>query len=309
MASPTRHILIVGPGALGTLMAVRLGAAGHEVHVLDHRPDRATRLCREGLRLQTDAGPLHVACRATTSAAELPETDLAIVCVKCPALEAAGRQLAAMRRAAAILTIQNGLGVVEALRDGLGSAAANHGLVAAVTYQAANRGPDGVVRHVANLPTVLDGSPPVRRRAEAAAAILESAGLPATVADDLRPAIWRKLAVNVAINPLTALAHVRNGELAESEELRGQMLSLAREAAAVARAEGLTLSDEEAESAALAAARATSENISSMRQDVEAGRPTEIEFLGGALLRLAARHGLQLPTIADVTARIRALGT
>jgi 2-dehydropantoate 2-reductase len=127
------------------------------------------------------------------------------------------------------------------------------------------------------------------------------------VEDELLPADWRKVAVNVAINPLTALAGVRNGQLAEQEHLREQMLALAREAAAVARAEGVALSDREAESAALDAARATADNVSSMWQDVLAGRPTEIEFLGGALLALAARHGLRLPAVADVTSRLRTL--
>ncbi|NLX60694.1 MAG: 2-dehydropantoate 2-reductase [Phycisphaerae bacterium] len=307
MAHSPHRIVIVGPGAIGTLLAVRLHAAGHEVHVLDHSPDRAARLNRDGLLLETETRRLRARCRATTRAADLPAADLAVVCVKCPALADAGRQLADLPHPTTLLTLQNGLGVLDALRQGLGAAAARHRLVASVTYQAANRGPDGIVRHVANLPTLLDGSPPLRPHAEAAATLLGSAGLPATVEDDLRPALWRKLAVNVAINPLTALEEVRNGQLAERDDLRRQMLALAREAAAVARAEGVALSDQQAEAAALDAARATADNVSSMWQDVRAGRATEIEFLGTALLRLAAHHGLPLPATADVTARVRAL--
>jgi 2-dehydropantoate 2-reductase len=307
MAQSPHRIVIVGPGAIGTVLAVRLSSAGHEVHVLDHSADRAARLNRDGLLLETETGRLRAPCRATTRAADLPAADLAVVCVKCPALADAGRRLAELAPPTTLLTIQNGLGVLDALREGLGPAAARHRLVASVTYQAANRGPDGVVRHVANLPTLLDGSPPLRPHAEAAATLLGSAGLPASVEDDLRPALWRKVAVNAAINPLTALAAVRNGQLADRDDLRRQMFALAREAAAVARAEGVALSDEQAEAAALDAARATADNVSSMWQDVLAGRPTEIEFLGAALLRLAARHGLALPATADVTARVQAL--
>jgi 2-dehydropantoate 2-reductase len=85
------------------------------------------------------------------------------------------------------------------------------------------------------------------------------------------------------------------------------MFALAREAAQVARAEGVSISDEAAEQAALDAARQTAGNISSMRQDVEAGRPTEIEFLGGALLRLAERHGLDLRQTRRATDAVRRL--
>jgi 2-dehydropantoate 2-reductase len=296
MRRSNRHgIVIVGPGAIGTLLAVRLAVGGCPVAVLDHRPDRAAAIRRDGLRLRTEAGLLIAPVEATTSAAELRDVEAAIVCVKCTALADAGRTLAALGEPTTLVTIQNGLGVMDALASGLGPAAARHTLVPAVTYQAASPDADGIVRHVANLPTLLDGCAAVHDAATAVAARFSAAGLPTHVEADLRAAIWRKLVVNAAINPLTAIEHVRNGELAERPELRCTMFALAREAAAVARAEGIDLSDEAAEAAALDAARSTAGNVSSMRQDVEAGRPTEVDFLSGAVLRLAARHGLDLP--------------
>jgi len=290
-----RRIVIVGPGAIGTLLAVRLAVGGCPVTVLDHRPDRAAAIRRDGLRLRTDVGVLVAPVEAAASAAELRDAEAVIVCVKCLALPDAGRMLAALGEPATLVTIQNGLGVIDALASGLGSAAARHRLVQAVTYQAASPDADGVIRHVANLPTLLDGRAAVRDAAAAVVSRFQAAGLPARLEDDLRPAIWRKLVVNAAINPLTAIEHVRNGELAERPELRRTMLALAREAAAVARAEGVALSDEAAEAAALDAAQNTAGNVSSMRQDVEAGRPTEIDFLSGAILRLAAQYGLDVP--------------
>jgi 2-dehydropantoate 2-reductase len=206
-----------------------------------------------------------------------------------------------------IVTIQNGLGVMEALKRGLGSTAARHRLVAAVTYQAASPAADGTIRHVANLETLFDGAAGLRPAAARAAAIFKSAGLPARVVADLKPHVWRKLIANAAINPLTALQRVANGVLAERQDLQRDMLALARETALVARAEGFGISDGEAEKVALQAAQKTADNISSMRQDVEAGRATEIEFLGGAVLRLAARHGLSLPRTSDVTQALRRL--
>lgn len=299
-----RRIAVAGPGAIGTLLAVRLAIGGCDVTVLDHRRDRAARLQREGLRLATPEGTLRAPVAATTSARDLAEAELVLVCVKCPALLAVGRTLAALPQETCIATLQNGLGIREALVRGLGVSAGRHTVLAAVTYQAASPNPDGTIRHVANLPTVFDGAAPVRQAAEHAAATFESAGLPARVEPDLRLEVWRKLIVNAAINPPTALARVANGALADRADLRAQMLALAREAAQVARAEGLAIGDDEAEQAALRAAMDTAANISSMRQDVEAGRPTEIEFLSAAVLRLARKHGLRVPETRRATEAI-----
>jgi len=302
-----RRVVIVGPGAIGTTLAVHLSRAGCAVTVLDHRADRAERIAAEGLALLTAGGLLRARVSATTRADGLAPADLVVVCVKCLALERTGRALATLPDATTIATIQNGLGVLDALARGMGPSAAKHTLLAAVTYQAASPSADGTIRHVANLPTLFAGSACVCSAAEAAAALFTSAGLPASVAKNLREAVWRKLIVNVAINPLTAVERVANGRLAERRELRRRMLALAREAAQVARAEGACVTDREAEQSALDAARSTAANVSSMRQDVEAGRPTEIEFLGGALLRLAAGHGLDLPQTREVTDAVRRL--
>lgn len=302
-----RRVVIVGPGAIGTTLAVHLALGGCAVTLLDYRPERAARVQREGLRLLCGESLLRTAVSATTAAEDVGQADLAMVCVKCPALTSAGRALARLPGRTVIATLQNGLGVVEALTGGLGDAAARHTLLAAVTYQAASPDLNGTIRHVANLPTLFDGAAALRESARMAVGIFESACLPARVEDDLPVAVWRKLIVNAAINPLTALSRVRNGELAERADLREQMLALACEAAAVARAEGPAVSDEEARTSALEAARATAGNVSSMRQDVESGRPTEIEFLGGALLRLARKHGLPLPRTEAVTAAVRRL--
>jgi 2-dehydropantoate 2-reductase len=308
-AGPARPpIIIVGPGAIGTTLAVHLARSGAAVTLLDHRADRAAILRRQGLRLATPGGLLTAAVGVETSAARLPEAGLVIVCVKCYRLAEVGRELSQLPGpGATLVTIENGLGVTEALKAGLGSAAARHTVLAAVTYQAASPGVDGVIRHVANLPTLFDGRAEVQGAAKVAAEVFEVAGLPARLDPELLQAVWRKLVANAAINPLTALEHVANGQLLDRAPLRRRMLALARETALAARGEGVAISDAEAEELALAAARATGANISSMRQDVEAGRPTEIEFLSGAVLRLAEARGLDLPETERVTAAIRAL--
>ncbi len=305
--SPPKNIIIVGPGALGTLFAVRLARSGAAVTILDHRPDRAAEIRRDGLTLITADGPLSAPVAAESSPDRLPAADLIILAVKSTALADAGRALREIKFPSTILTIQNGLGILDAFSAALGPAAATHRLIAAVTYQAAHRAPDGLVHQAASLPTFIDARPDLRDAAESIAALFNAAGLPARLEPDLRHALWRKLIVNVSINALTALECVSNGALLQRPPLRRRMLALAREAASAARSDGLAISDEEAEQAALDAAAATARNVSSMRQDLDAGRPTEIEFLNGAVLRLADSHGLDLPEMRTLTDAVRAL--
>lgn len=300
-------LAVVGPGAIGTTLAVRLAASGQGVAVVDHRPARVEAMRRDGLPLRTDEGEQIGAVQATIDPADLATVAIVLICVKCPALEAVGRVLRRLPTAAILVPMQNGLGVLEALGRGLGDDADRHTLVRAVTYLAARPDADGTIRQVANLPTRLDGCPARHDAATDVAARFRAAGLPVDVEDDLSPAVWRKLVVNAAINPVTALGRVPNGVLLQRPGLRAQMLALACEAAAVARAAGVAIADAEAGALATEAARHTAENLSSMAQDVMAGRPTEIAFLSGALLTRGEAFGLDLRETRRVTEAIDSL--
>ncbi len=304
---PFQNVLVAGPGALGTVFAVHLEKAGHTVILLDHDSERGHRLRNTGLRLRVGRQTLHAEPQVLTPADPLTEADLVLVTVKAHSLGKLGQWLADLQDSAVILTLQNGLGVVEALVEGLGHAAARHRIIQAVTYQAASPDDDGIIRQVANLVTRIDGRREYLPIATAVAHVLELAGLPAEIDDNIAATVWNKLVANVAINPLSALAGVRNGELLQRAPLARQMAALAQEAAAVARAEGIDISDEQAVALATEAARATAGNISSMRQDVERGRPTEIDFLNGAIVRLAAQHELDAPENKKIADQIAAI--
>lgn len=301
---PFQNVLVAGPGCIGTVMAVYLENAGHTVMILDHDNARTAELRRQGIALRVNSKTMQAHPGVLGPLDPLPEADLVLVTVKCPALADVGRRLADLEDSAVIVTLQNGLGVVEALTEGLGHSAARHRILAAVTYQAANRDDDGTVRHVANLPTMIDGRREYQPIAQAIAHLFREAGLPAEVDENLPLTIWRKLIANAAINPLSALAHLRNGQLLDRPPMLRRMQRLAAETAAVARAEGVAITDEEALELATSAARATADNISSMRQDVDAGRQTEIDFLNGAVVHLAALHSLSVPENEKIVGRI-----
>jgi 2-dehydropantoate 2-reductase len=124
---------------------------------------------------------------------------------------------------------------------------------------------------------------------------LKSADFQVHIVDDARSLIWGKLVINSAINPLTALLRVKNGELLERPSARQLMGQLARETAQIAGAEKIALPFSDPAAAAEEVAHKTAANQSSMLQDVLRGAPTEIDAICGAIVKTAQKHGLEAP--------------
>ena len=135
--------------------------------------------------------------------------------------------------------------------------------------------------------------------------LLRGAGLTVRTSSDIDREVWRKALLNAAINPVTALHGVPNGRLIDGS-LRSEAVALLTEARAVARAQGFVFGEAEATREFERVVRATSENRSSMLQDIDRGRPTEIEAISGELLRLGAVHGLDLPHTRAACVAVRA---
>jgi 2-dehydropantoate 2-reductase len=226
--------------------------------------------------------PTAVIGRASSN---IPEADWVIVLVKAYDTAAAAR-VARRMRPKGIVSLQNGL--IDEIPQGVTTAAA---------YRVGKR-----VVPVATGRTLL---PP---GFEALARLLSRAGFNARVTQKIRAARLQKLLANVCINPVTAAFGVRNGAVARPPYARFAE-ALAREAAPVLAAEGLKIGPAEALRRVMAVAKATAANRSSMLQDLAAGRKTEIGEITGALLRLARRHRLAVPTHAAFHQIIRIMET
>ena len=124
---------------------------------------------------------------------------------------------------------------------------------------------------------------------------LKSANFKVEVVDDARSLVWSKLIINAAINPLTALLRVPNGELLKRPAARELMRTLAQEAASVASAEKITLRFRDPTAAVEEVARRTAANHSSMLQDIQRGAPTEIDAICGAVTRIGKQHHIPTP--------------
>jgi len=301
-----RHVAVIGPGAVGLCVAIRLAQPddGPQVTLIDRDADRARRLGGRALWLRSAGGDLRARLPVALAPASGTPPDLVILATKAHQAAEAARSAADWIGDAVLLTLQNGLGVARDVAEVLPATP----LVVGVTYQAANLVAEGEVHHAANIVTHLgrEGGGP-GPAAEAVADLLQRSGLPARVEPDMTPLVWRKVVVNAAINPVAALAGVRNGEVADRPTLAALARRLAEEGAAVARAEGVRLGEEDPAEAALATARATADNRCSMLQDLAAGRRTEIEYLNGAIAARAETHGVAVPANRAVAALVRLL--
>ncbi|MBA2278135.1 MAG: 2-dehydropantoate 2-reductase, partial [Chloroflexia bacterium] len=141
---------------------------------------------------------------------------------------------------------------------------------------------------------------------KAIATCFSVAGWPTVAVDDIHRWVWRKLAVNAAINPLTALAGVPNRAISRDAGLRAAAATLAAEVVAVANARGVAIDTAEVVAAVEEVARATGDNRSSMLIDLEHGLRTEIDAINGVVVAEASRRGLKAPANQLMTALIRA---
>ena len=142
-------------------------------------------------------------------------------------------------------------------------------------------------------------------RGEPLLSMLRGAGLEVHVVEDAAALIWNKLIVSAAINPLTALLRVRNGELLEMPSARRLMGELACEAAAVAESSGVRVQDPGPVRSAEGVAQRTANNLSSMLQDVLRGAPTEVDAINGAIVRKGDALGIATPVNRAVWKLVR----
>jgi 2-dehydropantoate 2-reductase len=293
-----QDILLVGTGALATLFAARLSEAGHSVSMLGTWKQGLHALQKNGARIvasRANGDERAYKVHATDDPREVAGAKYALVLVKSWQTERAARQLKqSLASDGLAVTLQNGLG--------------NRETLAAILRQAQDKpGPARVALGITTTGATLLGPGLVKMGGEGVIsleqnqalgpleAVLRSSKFNLQIVDDADSLIWGKLVINAAINPLTALLRVPNGELLSRPKARRMMGALAREAADVAEAEHVNLPFSNPVSAAEDVARKTAGNHSSMFQDVSRGAPTEIDAICGAVTRRGAIHGIKTP--------------
>jgi 2-dehydropantoate 2-reductase len=295
------RVCVIGAGVIGSLYAGHL-ARDLEVSVLTRRPEHAEALEADGLRISGKSN-FTARVRATADPDGLSEFDLGIVATKATQLEEAAAALAGRFAGATLMTIQNGLGAEELVRS--------HGdwpLLSAVTFMSGVRHADTHVEYELDTETWLGpfGGTATYEQAQEVEALLVEAGLHARAFPDLRPAQWSKLIFNATVNSVSALTdlpHVSAFAARDGTSDLGNLVhDLMDEGKAVAAAAGVALHEDPWEMNVQAvrrgetlAAQGHYAHVPSMLEDIRAGRPTEIDFITGALVREAAKHDVPVP--------------
>lgn len=256
-------------------------------------------LRRDGIRLRLNGQAVEQRVRVSDDAAECVGAKQALVLVKSwQTSRAAGMLAECLAPEGVALTLQNGLGNIEQLRQMLGEQRAAQGVT---TTGATLLGP-GQVRAGGSGPTHVAPHP----RLESLVDLLQTAGFEVQVAQDLESLVWGKLAINAGINPLTALLEVPNGELLERPAARQLMAEAAAETAKVAQARGVELPYADPTQAVEQVAARTASNLSSMLQDVQRGAPTEVDAINGAVSELGRESGVMTPVNRTLWKLVRA---
>jgi 2-dehydropantoate 2-reductase len=311
-------ICVVGAGAIGGFLAVRLAQSGHEVSVVMRGANLAA-VREHGLKLIMEDGSEHVAAvHATDRIADLGVQDVVILALKAHQVAAVATGIPALLGTTSILmTAQNGVpwwyfhkhgGVHEGRRveavdpDGAVSAHLDSNrVIGSIVYPACEIVAPGVIRHIeGNRFSLgeLDGAdtPRIRMLADA----LRQAGFKAPISSDIRSEIWIKLWGNLCFNPISALTHatlVDICEFAPGRELAARMMLEAQ-----AIGEKLGVNFKVSIDKRIAGAASVGKHKTSMLQDIESGRPIELEALVGAVIEMGKITATPTPTIEAVYA-------
>lgn len=298
-------IVIIGPGAMGCLFAAHLAKSKEEVWLLDKRPERIKKIKEEGLRLEGVSGNWQAKIKITQDPKEIGVCDLIIITVKSYDTKEAIKSVKPLiGENTFVLTLQNGLGNVEIISEIVGQDKTLGGITShgATLLSVTN------IRHAGKGDTVIgriDGKIPVQLRS--IRELLNSVGFETRISKDIKAILWSKLIINVGINALTAITHLNNGKLIEFEATRKILEEAVSEAIRVAKKQRIKLIYDDPLSKVEAVCQATSNNISSMLQDVLNKKRTEIDFINGVIVRQAQALGISVPVNSTLTNLVKTI--
>lgn len=297
-------IAIVGCGAMGSVYAALLAAAGHDVWAIDAWREHVDAMRTNGLRLEGASGDRTVRLNATTSAADAGRCDLIIIATKAMHVEpAAQASKALLGPDTLVLSIQNGLGGPDTAARVLGRERLMVGVVGG--FGASMRGPGHAHHNGWELVRLGELSGPITSRLEKVAEVWRSGGFKVKCFDDIDQLVWEKLICNVCFSGTCAMTELTIGQVMDDPDAWEVASGCAKEAYAVARAKNVKLDIDEP----VAYVRNFGSKIPnarpSMLLDHMAGRMSEIDAINGAIPVAGAPLGVPTPYNTVVSALVR----
>lgn len=302
--------VIVGAGAIGRLFGAFLSRGGQEVVFIETRDEVVHAINQRGIGLMEFSkddphGLLFYPAQAVTDPARIKDCDALLLTVKSYDTLSAIKSVAHLvGDTTPVLSLQTGIGNLEIMER----VVARQNIVGGFTYMAAASLGPGDVRHGGAGKTYigeLDNMPSARIKM--LAQVFSSSGIETEVLPGIISSLWCKVIVYSAINPLTAILRVRNGHLLDRLESLDLMRRLLDEGKTVATACSVDLGCSDLHDLLLSTCRNTSNNISSMLQDILNGKQTEIDALNGALCQFAREKNVIAPTHYAVVQLVKLL--
>ncbi len=310
MARPI-NIVIFGIGAMGTLFASFLSHKSpyienelkYTLTIFDTWHEQITALRQKKLTVfHLDGTNTSYELSVTDNILDISAIDIAIILVKSHQTAKVAQLIASvLHPKGLVITLQNGIGNKEILTKVLGD---NH-VCLGITYHGATIITPGSIKHAGYGKTYIAYLPNLEEKLKKISLIFKKAGIETSLSENFDSLIWGKLAVNAAINPLTALLEIYNGKLLENTEYCQLMSAAAEEVALVAKAKNISLPYPDPVVHVKQVCKATATNRSSMLQDILRGSKTEIEVISGAVVKLGEETGIPTPVNKFLYTKIR----
>lgn len=299
-------IAVIGAGAMGSLFGAMLAGADNEVWLYDVWKEHVQTINQEGLSIEREGRTRVVRLHATTEPDQIGMADLTIIFVKSTQTRAAtltAQQIAGSE--GAVMTLQNGMGNADIIAEIF----TPHRILAGTTSHGATMLGAGRIRHAGIGATTIGtwaATGQGRQLATRFADFFTRAGIETEAVDEVRSVVWNKLLINIGINAITALSGIKNGQILDLEITRELSRIAVEEAMAVARAREIAIK-EDAVGIVFKVAEATAVNRSSMGQDVDNNRTTEIAAINGFIVDEAKKLGIETPVNFALTALVQTL--
>lgn len=289
------RILVYGAGAVGGYFGGRLAEAGEDVTFLA-RGGHLEAIRKHGLRVESVAGGFEVSpAKAVARPSEAEAPEVILLCVKAWDVPGAAENLSGiLRKESFVVPLQNGVEAPEQLAAALGRGRVLGGLCKIVAYVAE----PGLVRHTGVAPSIafgeLDGSA-TSRVEKLRAALRNCRGIEIEEPPDIRSALWQKFLFIAPFSGVGAVTRMSAGVLRSVPETRRMLEAAMREVAAVAAARGVALPPDSVEKTMAFIDRMPEDSTASMQRDLMEGRPSELEFQTGSVVRLGRETGVPTP--------------
>ncbi len=298
------RFVIVGTGGVGGYFGARLAADRNDVTFIA-RGAHGAAMARRGLTVRSALGDLHIAEPAVfADPAEAGPCDYVLLCVKMQDLAVlAGSLRRLIAHDTAVVPLQNGVEAEAMLCEALGP----RFVMGGAAYIFAHIAEPGVIQHVGEIARLAFGELEGRKtsRQEALLSTCTAAGIGADATDRIDDRIWRKFAFLAPLAGATCLGRCPVGGVRDDPRLLAKLEAMVGEVVALARARGVGLPQDLEARTLKAVGQLDAGMKTSMLTDLEAGKPLELEWLNGAVVRLGAEVGLETPANAEVVEALK----